>query len=230
MFENLEALDKNRHQGLKFSPAANFDFARELATAPLSFNELVSAARYYPVVFPSQGAPVPQALLSLKQGENVFIDAEGKWRVPYIPVHIRRYPFILSKIREEDKYAVCIDPDAPHFRQEAGESLYNDQGEPGETLVKVMDVLKTYQAEMINTERLFTALQEKGVLVDKQFNLEKNGQKSSVGGFKAVDTDKLKALDNDVLGDWVKRGMMGLVYAHLHSLDNVRALAGQIAG
>lgn len=225
MFEKVEVLSKEKHQDLKFTPANNFGFAKSLNTVPLSYSELVQASKFYPIVFPSQGTPVPQALLSLKQGENVFINENGQWTVPYIPAHIRRYPFILGQADEEGNYAVCIDPDAPHFSSDQGDPLYATNGEPAEVVNKAIEFLKRYQGEMIDTEKIFTALQDKGLLVDKQFNIGSGDNQFTVKGFKAIDTEKLKEVENEMLANWVKQGIMGLIYAHLHSMDNVRALA-----
>ena len=227
MFEIIEALDKNKHSDLRFKTVDNLNFAANLTLIPLSYSELVQAGKYFPIVFPSQGAAIPHALLSFKQGQNDFLDQNGRWLAPYIPAHIRRYPFILSKTDQQGNFVLCIDREAPHFSKEEGEPLYAENGEPADILNNALEFLKRYQQEMQDTEKLFGILKEKGLLADKQFNIEQEGQKSTVRGFKAVDTEKLTELDNETLGDLVRRGIIGLVYAHLHSMDNARVLAGR---
>lgn len=224
MFEKVEALDKSKHQDLKFNPANNYSFASKISAVPLSYTELVRASKYYPIVISGQERPLPQALLSLKQGENSFIDENGRWQVPYVPAHIRRYPFILAKADDEGNYAVSIDPEAPHLSTKQGDPLYTANGEPSEILNRAMEFLKRYHQEMLDTERLFQGLQERELLWNKQFTIGEDENQRTVRGFKAVDTEKLGELDNETLGDWVKRGIMGLIYAHLHSLDNLGVL------
>ena len=226
MFEQVEALDRNKHANLKLTTAADYSFAKDQFIVPLAYTELQRASKYYPIVFSADRA-VPQALLSLKQGENAFVDENGQWLVPYVPAHIRRYPFILARADEEGNYAVCFDPDAPHLGYEQGEPLYGENGEATDLLNRATEFLRRYQREMLDTERLFGELENKEVLAAKQLSIGRGDeQQATIRGFRAVDTDKLGELDNDTLGDWVKRGIMGLVYAHLHSLDNVRELAG----
>ncbi len=225
MFENLEILNKEKHADLRFSPATGFEFARELTIAPLSVTEAVGAAKFYPIVFPKEGPPIPQALLSLQKERNNFVDADGRWTVPYIPVHIRRYPFILTKSPTEGTYAICIDKDAPHFQEGEGEPLFTADGEPGEVLTRAQTILTQFQQELVAGEKLLQALVDHDVLADQQFNIEAGGKKSTIAGFRGVDHKKLTALDDAILATWVRNGLMGLIFAHLHSLENVRTLA-----
>lgn len=224
MFEKVEALDKNKHQDLKFNPVDSYGFAQDLNMVPLSYTEIIPASKYYPVIFPAKGSPVTHALFGLAQGENAFVGEDGNWLAPYIPAHIRRYPFILAQSEEQGQYAVCIDPAAPHFSTEQGDPLYTANLEPSETLSKAIEFLKRYQQEMADTEKLFAEFADKGLLIERQFTVDRGGQKSTVGGFRAVDENGLKNVEKDKLADWVKRGIMGLVYAHLFSLDNARRL------
>ena len=139
MFENIEALDKNKHQDLKFTPVRSYSFARDVNMVPLSYSEIIRASRFFPIVFPSQGHPLPQAVLSLTRGRNTFVDQDGNWLAPYVPAYIRRYPFILAKTDEQGHYAVCIDPEAPQLSTDQGDPLYTANFEPSETLTRTMD-------------------------------------------------------------------------------------------
>jgi hypothetical protein len=212
---------------LKFNQYNSFDFARDVSRAPLNYKEIVKASRYYPIIFSANERPVPYALLSVKQGENAYVDEKGKWKVPYIPTHIRRYPFIFAKADDKGNYVLGIDKDAPHFSQEQGEPLYTANGEPTDFLNKAADLLKRFQQDMQETEKIFGQLTEKELLTDRKIEIGRGDEKYRVRGFKAVDPEKLKDLDNDTLGAWVKQGIIGLVYAHLHSLENLRGLAGR---
>ena len=226
MFKKVEPLDKNKHIDVKFTPAENYGFAGDVSIAPLSYTELPRASKYYPVVFSATDIPMPQALLSLKQGQNAFLDDAGRWRVPYIPIHIRRYPFILAKAGDEGNFAVCIDREAPHFSREQGDPLYTANGEPTDILNKAVSFLQRYHQEIQDTEKLCAPLQEQGLFVDRQLTIGQGDQQKTLRGFRTVDTETLGGLDTETLGTWVKQGVMGLVYAHVHSLDTLQGLAG----
>ncbi len=225
MFENIEVLSKEKHGDLKLSPAAGFGFARELTIAPVSAKEALHAAKFYPIVFSKDGSPKPQALLSLEKGRNSFVDEDGKWTVAYIPLHVQRYPFILTKTADDEKYAICIDMDAPHLKEGGGESLFTADGEPAEILVRAQAILTQYQQDLVAGEQLLKALGEQDVLAEQQFSIKSGDKQATIAGFRGVDQEKLIELDDAILAEWVRNGLMGLVFAHLRSLENVRTLA-----
>ena len=51
----------------------------------------------------------PVALLGLNAGQNLFVDAAGKWQASYVPAIIRRYPFALTPRGTDGQYIVCLD-------------------------------------------------------------------------------------------------------------------------
>jgi hypothetical protein len=203
--------------------AENFNFTRDLSSVPISGGEIAQAIKYYPIVFPMDGV-LPQALLTLQQGKNAYVDDSGRWLAPYVPAHIRRYPFILGKGKDSDKLMVCVDRDAPQFQKDGGSSLFKKTGEPTEVLSKAIEFLKRFHADLAVTENLLKPLVENDLLVSRQINLEIGGKKSVIRGFRVVDTKRLNALDDALLGKWVKSGIMSIVFAHILSLGNIRQM------
>jgi len=226
MFTKLENINPEIHKLLRLSPALNFHFAASLTSAPLSATEVIDAASHYPVIFPAEGKILPVALLTLKEGENAYVDFNGKWRVPYIPAHVRRYPFILSDTDDPDKFTIALDRDSPQFSADEGDPLYEENGENAPILTKVIGFLKQFQEETIATEKLVRALVEKDVLTLQRIDITKaDGSKSSFDGVRAVDLERLNKLNDATLAEWVRNGLMGLIHAHLSSLRNFNMLA-----
>ncbi len=222
--DNLEALDSEKHKGLRFTPAADFRFAAGLASAPLSASEVIEASKCFPVVFSTDEPLLPLALLSLKEGANAFVDAQGKWLAPYVPAHVRRYPFILGNTEDPENFAIMIDREAPHFAADGGELLYGEDGARGPALEAATALLKAFQEEITATEKLLEPLA--GVLTMQRLDITgSDGAKASIDGIRAVDREKLSALDDATLAAWVRGGLMALIDAHLASLGNMRALA-----
>jgi len=226
MFKKIEALSSETHQDLRFSQVNSFNFAANVLNAPLSASELSMAGRYYPIVFPDQGTS-PVALFALNQKTNLYIDKNGSWKVPYIPAHIRRYPFILANADKEnpDKFVVCIDRKSPHFDDNQGDPMFTADGTPAEITEKAIGFLQKFQEEMKATQTVCRELEEQNVLVKRNFSIEKNGQTTSIGGFRCVDMEKLNKLDDKVLAKWVRNGLIGLINTHLQSLGNLKLLA-----
>jgi len=221
MNKNIEALTHSQHKDLRLSKITSFAFAKNISSVKLSFSELRQASRYYPIVFLNADPSLPQALLSLKPGENNFIDEKGNWKVPYIPAYFRLYPFMLAAIQgQEEKLALCIDPEADHFNSGMGDPLFTADGELTEAVQKILKSLEMYQKEITQTQALFKTLDKQGLIVDRAFKYRVNQEEKSIKGFKGVDMEKLYALDDKSLAGYVKNGTMQMVYELNHSLSN----------
>lgn len=222
MFKKIEPLEHSKHQDLRLSKISDFGFAAQVSTVTLSFSELRQASRYFPIVFFKDAPCLPQAMLSLENGKNAFVDGAGNWKVPYIPIFLRLYPFIVAKIQgQEDKNVLCLDPEAAHFKSAMGDPLFTTNGEAVEFIQKnVLGSQKVYQDELKKTEILFKSLDEKGLIVDRVFKYKVVQEEKSINGFMGVDMDKLKTLDDKYLADLVRNGTMGMIHEHIGSLIN----------
>lgn len=222
MFTALEALDSVKHRTLRLHPRG-FAFAAEAMTVPLSGSEFVEVAKSYPIVFPL-GNCAPQALLSLKIGRNPFVGGDGQWNAPYVPAHIRRHPFILSRPDGNAQVAVLIERSALSLNETEGERLFDDEGNSSVMLKEIIAFLTQFQAESVATEAVCKPLE--AVLVERQIEVEIAGQpKQILNGFRSVDPAKLESLPDETFLAWRKSGLLPLVYAHMASMSNVQRLA-----
>ena len=215
--EQFEPLEASKHQGLKRIKAPGFAFAKTLASVPLAFSEMQAAARFFPIALPRQGMLSPMALFSLKEdGPNPYVDEKNNWRVPYIPICLRLYPFILARVKDKetkkDRFVLCIDRESDHLSTDEGEALFKEDGELSELTQKTFEMLKVYQQELATTQAIFTQLAEKELIVDQE-------------GFKAVDLEKITAMDDTFIAGLVKNGTMPLIYCHLQSLAHLHQTA-----
>lgn len=231
MFKTLEALDTQQHADLCYRGIEGYEFAREVSWSPLACSELVQASREMPVMFTAGESVRPVALLGLQRNTNAFVEKDGRWKGHYIPAHLRRYPFVLGETGKEGEFVVMIDRAAPHFslpeEAVAGAAAMFADGKPfsGGIVERAREFLLDFQRELKQSERWLAPLKEQEVLVERQLTLTRDGKKEvAVNGFKAVDAEKLKALDDATLAEWARSGLLGLVYAHLHSQGNTRRL------
>ncbi|MBN2808016.1 MAG: SapC family protein [Deltaproteobacteria bacterium] len=239
MFVATEPLNRELHKGLRFKPMANLKFAEKVSQVPLSYSEVVKAGRYYPIVFPLGGAMIPHAVLSLRKNHNSYLSPDGKWMVPYIPMHIMRYPFVLGTStmaqaadaapEAETNFIVCIDRQAENFKGNEGTELFTESGEPTESTAKAIDFLKKFKMELDVTEKLFGLLAEHDCLVKKQLTMDVDGAAQSAGAFQVADLSKIKDLDGAVLKEWAANGLLGLIYAQNFSLANLDRFADQLS-
>nr|MDA3790770.1 SapC family protein [Desulfobacula sp.] len=231
MLEQIEALEKSKQNDLKFTKAANLKFAKNISSVQLSFFELAQASMFYPIVFPLEGECIPLALLSFGKDINGYVNKDNKWIVPYVPAFFRYYPFTLAKMSEKKEadqiqFALCIDAESEHFKSDQGETLFTEEGEPKDFVKAILMALRKHQEEMVATFNAFKEIDEQNIIVEKELNFEINDQERTVKGFRAVDMDKLKALDDKTLSNWARNGILSFIYDHARSCTNLSLLAG----
>ena len=222
MFRNLEPLDRARHAGLCYRPAADYRYAGKAVAAPLTLSEVVLASRDCPVVFSEGDEITPLALLGLEKDQNACVDAEGRWIGGYVPAHIRRYPFMLRRTDTPGRHVLLIDRDAPQLveNDDAAEPLFVDGEIPDAGVIaRARAFLARYEEEMRQTRALLAPLAEAGLLLSRRLTVEKDGSERVIArGFRMVDTEALGSLDPRTAGAWLRSGLLGQVFAHLHSL------------
>ena len=224
MFQNAQTLDKNLHGSLRFQPAPDFAFARSLTTAPLAPTEIPEAAQFYPVLFNQSGLINAVAVLGLRE-RNVFLNEKNQWADTYIPVHVRRYPFILGRVGTTDDYLLAADMDAPQFNQTEGELVFTDKSEFNPHFSQVLELLNSYEKNLREGRVVLNELETTGVLVAKDLSFREGDTVHLIGGFRIVDREKVMALDDVTLARWVRNGLMNILELHWASFQNLPKVA-----
>jgi hypothetical protein len=206
-------------------------FCRRLNALAICLAEFTVAARDYPIVFLSLDGGkthAPAVVLGLDQGENLFVDESGEWdRAAYLPAFVRRYPFCISKLyvdgEPSSERVVCV---ARAYVDPAGIELFDSRGAPSTAWKKTERLLAEYEADLDRTAQMCAALGKLQLL--EPFSLELHGEDRTplkLAGMARVAEAKLRELRAASHKALVSKGFMGLIYAHLHSLDNFRRLA-----
>ncbi|WP_395699693.1 SapC family protein [Aquabacterium sp.] len=227
------ALDRQMHRDLRLDRNAR-DMTRNksLNAFFIAAGEFADACKDFPVVWvpagqDEQGKPqvAPIAVFGLQQGINLCIDAADRWRVRYVPVMLRSYPFAMARTSATEM-VLCVDESWIGFSKETGERLFNDDGTPTELTLGVQRQLEQLEMD-VERSRLYGAkLLELNLLRDMQFEATlPDGSKLQVNGFLTVDEDKLNALPDAAMLDLARSGLLGLIHAHQISLSNMARLA-----
>lgn len=220
------ALNREVHRQVKLDASqGNFLFAAKTNSLLLASTEIIDAAASYPVVFVGdEGGPYTlAAMVGLKNEENLFVNAAGKWDAgSYVPAFVRRYPFVLSGGGEgEPELTVCIDEAFPGFNEANGQPLFDAEGKETPLLAAAIDFLQHFHAEMLNTNAFAARLAALGLLTPRTLEVDRNGHKRVVDGLVMIDADKLAALDDATVLTMVRNGDMALAHAHLLSLKQI---------
>jgi hypothetical protein len=145
---------------------------------------------------------------------------------------VRRYPFVFSSDNNGETFTLCVDEDFHGVNREGiGERLFDSAGERTQYLKTVLGFLQAYQAQFDATRAFCQRLVEFNLLeaMRAEFTL-RSGQRITLGGFMAVNRDRLRALSGDTLARFAALGELDLIYAHLHSQRNFTATAERVLG
>lgn len=227
-YKNVVPLNRERHRRLRLRTDGRVAFAAGTHFVPVAAIELYEAARDYPVVFAGSEDATPVAIVGLRDGENLFVDGDGRWvKGTYIPVFVRRYPFILSRVGQgASDFAVCLDQSFEGLSETEGTPLFDDEGKESELVNRVVGFLRDFLTETERTRRFVERLRELELLTVQSMQVQDGaGRKFALRDLRVVDENKLKALDSDVVGELHRAGYLGCIYAHLISLGNVSRLA-----
>lgn len=215
-------LNATEHKQLTYRQLNHYTFAAGEHIAPLLSTELIKASKCFPIVFSLDGLAVPFALLSLEQGKNPCVQEDGRWQGNYIPLHFRRYPFMLA-LGDDANRAVLIDPDAPQLHDAQGDPLYVEEGgqfKPSQALEEVKRGLQTFHETFEATKKLVTILRDAGVLVPVELRIQQteSSEREVASGIAVVDLKKVNQLDEQVKQAWAKLGLMKLIELHANSI------------
>ncbi|WNZ00163.1 SapC family protein [Sulfurospirillum sp. 'SP'] len=225
MYQNLVLLNKENHKNLKINPMTNLSFAKQSTTVPVVANEISLIGKDFPVVFTGGEQTSLVALTSLG-GDNLAINAEGKYIVSYVPAFLRRYPFALGANQQNaEQQLVLIDEASELFSHSKGKQLFTKDGNPSETLNNAIQFLQGYETEQTKTNAVVQEIKQSGILEEREISVgEGETKKVLVNGFLVVSREKLNALGDEILASWVRRGIISFIDAHLNSLAHIQTL------
>ena len=224
-YNDLEPLSSSAHANFRTRPSESAPFLAATHAVPITIDEFVSVQRFYPIVFSAGENPVPLALMGLNEGVNVFVDADGKLLgEAYVPAYIRRYPFMLARLRPEaDELSLCFDPKSGLVGDyQEGNPLF-DGGQPTETTEAILKFCEEFELSAQRTNGFMEELQKSGLLIDGEAAVQVAGQEQPFiyRGFQMVAEEKLRELRGDELRKMNQNGMLTLIMAHLFALQLV---------
>jgi len=227
-YKKLVALNKDQHRGHFFKKFDRLDFAAHTQSVLLTGSEFADACKEYPIVFVKapDNSMMSVAILGFRLGENLYIDANGKWNARYIPGYVRRYPFIFSEVNA-DQFVVCVDEDCVGLNVAGeGEPLFDEQGAASPFVNSIVQFMQDYQADFLRTRAFVERLQQLNLLTETNALIKLNsGEEFQINSIWMVDENRLAALDDALLLQLARSGELGRIYAHLISLSNLNQFA-----
>jgi hypothetical protein len=231
-YQALEPVNVSQHGNMKVRQVLKMGQIGSAHAIPVTVDEFGLAQRHYPLVFSIGETPIPIALMGLNEGVNVFLDEDGRPRDQgvYIPAYIRRYPFMLARLRpDSDELSLCFDPTSEAVGDfKDGEALF-DGDQPTDTTKAILQFCEQFEAAGQRTSAFVEELKASNLLMDGEVAIQPEGfeQPFIYRGFRMVDEDKLRELRGDELRKMNQNGMLALIFAHLFSLSQMREVFGR---
>src|SRR5262249_49695881 len=153
---------------------------------PLGLEEFEAAAHDYPILFTANANPIPIALLGLGEGENLFLQADGRWKPDtYIPAYVRAFPFLFVATEGSTDLYLAMEPAAACLNGgKSGEPLFNNK-EPTQILNEAMGLAAALRNNLLAAEQLARTLDQVGLLSQEEAKVDfRAGGNAIVRGFK----------------------------------------------
>lgn len=231
-YERAVPVSAERHRETAIAQRRDYRFARGANAVPLTTPELALAIAEYPVVFVGEGEDAGlAAILGIRDGENLFVDAEGRWDAAYIPAFARRYPFVFAHQGEGNRLTLCVDEASDLVNHDGrGERLFDSTGTRTHYLSTVIDFMQRYQGALQRTRAFARRIDASGLLqnVQAQVRLGDSGT-MQLRGFRTVDRERLKKLDAETVNELFASDGLEALYLHLASLRHLRRLGERAA-
>lgn len=227
MYEKLVPVTKARHAGKKIKQVEGLGFASQFHIASVMVHEFARASAIYPVVFLEDKAKDefrPVVLMGLEAGENLFVGEDGKWAASYVPAIIRRYPFALASTGEEGRFTVCIDEGSDLVNDDEGVALFDENGEPAESLENVKRYLGELQQMDMFTREFCKYFAEHNLFTPLNMRVRQADQIKNINGCYVVNEERLNNLSNERFIEMREKRYLPAVYAHLVSLAQIERL------
>jgi hypothetical protein len=227
VFEKIVPVNKDVHAHTKVGEISSFAFASKLHVAYVTMQEFTRAAATFPIVFiedKDKDEFRPVVLLGLNVGQNLFVDAAGKWRASYVPAVIRRYPFALTQAGADGQYLVCIDEGSSLVSTTQGAALFDDRGEPTQVIENVKRYLSELQQMEVATNGFTRFLAEHNMLTPLNLSVRENSQVKNITGCYVINEERLNNLSDELFLEIRTKRYLPAVYAHLISLAQTERL------
>jgi len=225
---NFVAIKAEKHQNLKISQKRNLAHVAKQHIISLTAAEYAQASSSFPIVLvknPDSERFRSVAMLGMESEENLFYQND-KWLGLSVPQSIGMTPFALGiDPDKENTLTACVDLDSEFVGEDKEIALFEAEGKESELLTNVQNSLgRLYENEKM-TESFIKELTENDLLQELELKIDfSTGEKKRLTGFFTVNEDKVKALSDDKVLDFHKRGLFVPIYSMLGSLSQVNRL------
>lgn len=223
---DIRVLTYGEYANKRWFKPTDFRFAASDRTVPIGFSEVPQAMLSLPLGFikveQSYQTVIVQGLL---QGQNLLIDANGRWLADYLPLLYRAYPFRLAK-NPEGQYVVCADHDSGLVTDApAGHQFFEEEKNLGKEAGAMASLLMQFETERPHMANVCQLLSDNELIEPWPIQVQQSDGVIVVEALYRVNEKRLMELSVDALAAVRGCGGLMLCYAQLLSMAHLKQLA-----
>ena len=216
MYKRPKMLNRQTDVNVGIDKPRRYHFARFITNVPIIYEEMLTVAMKYPILFMKYETILPVAFFGFGD-QNVFIGDDGIWTAGYIPFYIERYPFCMFE--DENKQMVLgIDQDACRPLSADTERLIDGSGKLTPIAEAGFEFVRRYYVGMPHIQEMMAEICNAGVFAERPFRIKHGVTNYTLHGTVVVDEKRLMALPDAVLARWARNGVLQVLHAHVQSL------------
>lgn len=230
---NHQQLDNVTHKDLRIITTQHPDYDDSESYTNVFLSEFRTIQANYPI-FLRKNTQTSQfeavALFGFDEQENLFLDEQG-WHANYIPLTIRRRPFLIGFQSVQDQgitrkdAVVHLDMDSPRISESEGEQVFLSQGGQSPFLQKISSILKRIHEGHDETDAFTLALLEHDLIESVSVKVTlKDGNPYELTHLYSVNEEKVAALTGPVLEAFHTKGYLLYIHMMLASVANLTTL------
>lgn len=220
------ALSAERHAGWSWRPNPHgLRFSANRGLVAVTDQELAQLVGQFVLAVQRQsGRWRLVALLSLFPDQNAYVDGSGRWRAPYVPAHLRGYPFAAVPT-PEGTFVAGVDEGSGLLDATgvSGEPLFGPQGKPTAETGKILRFLDQVAKAQTTTADKCEELAAAGLLEPWRPVVPERMDRRHKE-LHRVDAKRFAQLEADTLLSLHQSGALALAHALIFSQSRLKWL------
>ena len=218
MLEKLKILNKKEDKNLSFNLCSPLNIIEKIKLIPIGANEVIPFCSYIPILIAGKN----HEEFVIYSGIDIKNTMFKHVKFMNTPALIQAYPFFAVKT-EDNSLVIAIDDSKLVGENKKNKIFVKDKlSNIAQSKINIVQNLNQ-QRELNKT--IIKELKKYDLLKEHNFIVEQNGEKIIIlDNYKIVDEKKLENLNDEVLSLWAKKGWMGIIDAHLYSINNFNKL------
>jgi hypothetical protein len=223
MYKNIEILDKTKHSTMKFETVDASIVAQNIGIVPLGINEVLDMSSIAPVLISAGENAEFIAFTGISKEITIYNRTNN-----YIPSFISAYPFVNIVVKDENNNkntVVAVNNNDAFVGDTKTNAIFTEDGKLEKIANSKIELLRALNSQRDISKRIINEFKEKDLLLKKDFKVKTDKEEVTLlKEFYVINREKLIELEDATLALWAKKGWMGIIDAHIKSLNNFQKI------